>query len=207
MSQEITVIDIGIGNLASVMKAIKKAGGTPKLVNDAAGILSASKLIFPGVGAFGPASVALQKYGLVDAIRETVLDRGVPILGFCLGMQLFARRSYENGDYPGLHLLAGDVRQIDVAKCRVLPHMGWNNLETTEGMRLFEGLPDSPDFYFVHSYHMTNLPPEVQVSCCMYGDERITAAVQLGNIYGTQFHPEKSLANGIHVLRKFIGDA
>ncbi len=207
MNREVTVIDVGIGNLASVLKALKKAGGQPKLTNDAATILSATKLMFPGVGAFGAGSAALQSHGLVGPIREAVLDRKIPILGFCMGMQLFAQRGYENGDFPGLGLLPGEVRHLDITKCKVLPHMGWNNLESIEGMRLFEGLPPAPDFYFVHSYHMTKLTPDVQVSHCQYNEERVTAAVQLGNIYGTQFHPEKSLANGIYVLKKFIEDA
>jgi imidazole glycerol-phosphate synthase subunit HisH len=207
VNKEVTVIDVGIGNLASVLKALKKAGGQPKLTNDAATILSSTKLIFPGVGAFGAGSAALHSHELKESIREAVLDRKIPILGFCMGMQLFAECGYENGDFPGLGLLPGEVRQLDISKCKVLPHMGWNNLESIEGMRLFEGLPPAPDFYFVHGYHMTNLPKEVKVSHCMYGEERVTAAVQFGNIYGTQFHPEKSLANGIHVLKKFIEHA
>ncbi len=207
MSKDVTVIDIGIGNLASVLKAIKKAGGVATLTSDAATILSASKLIFPGVGAFGPGSAALEQYNLTNPIREAVLVKKIPILGFCMGMQLFAQRGYENGDFPGLGLLPTEVRQLDIAKCRVLPHMGWNNLESIDGMRLFEGLPPSPDFYFVHSYHMTNIAPGVQVSYCKYADECVAAAVQFENIYGTQFHPEKSLSNGIHVLKKFIQDA
>ncbi|MFJ3056124.1 imidazole glycerol phosphate synthase subunit HisH [Herbaspirillum sp. NPDC087042] len=207
MSHDITVIDVGIGNLASVLKALKKAGGVPKLTSNAADILSASKLIFPGVGAFGAGSAALQSHGLTDPIREAVLHKKIPILGFCMGMQLFADRGFENGDFPGLGLLPAQVSQLDISKCKVLPHMGWNNLESLDGMKLFQGLPLSPHFYFVHSFHMTGLPAEVQVSHCLYGDEKVTAAVQWENVYGTQFHPEKSLANGIHVLKKFIQDA
>ena len=207
MSKEVTVIDIGIGNLSSVLKALKKAGGVPKLTSDAAGVLAAPRLIFPGVGAFGAGATALEKFGLAESIREAVLVKKIPILGFCMGMQLFAQRGYENGDFPGLGLLPGEVCQLEIAKCRVLPHMGWNSLESIGGMSLFDGLPLSPHFYFVHSYHMTNLDSKVQVSYCQHGDERVTAAVQLENIYGTQFHPEKSLANGIHVLKKFIEHA
>lgn len=207
MSKEVTVIDIGISNLASVLKALKRAGGEPILTNDAARILSATKLIFPGVGAFGAGSAALQSYGLVDPIREAVLDLKIPILGLCMGMQLFAQRGYENGDFPGLALLSGDVRKLDIGMCKVLPHMGWNNLESIDGMGLFTGLPVAPDFYFVHSFHMTNLSSDVQVSHCLYGEEKVIAAVQSGNIYGTQFHPEKSSSNGIHVLKRFIEDA
>lgn len=207
MSKVVTVIDIGIGNLASVVKALKKAGAVPKLSNDPMAILSANKLILPGVGAFGSGSAALKQYGLIDPIREAVLDKKIPIMGFCMGMQLFAKRGFENGDFPGLGLLDTEVRQLDIIKCKVLPHMGWNNLESTEGMRLFEGLPPAPHFYFVHSFHMATLMPAVQASYCMHGDEKVIAAVQSGNIYGTQFHPEKSTSNGIHVLKKFVENA
>ena len=207
MNDEVTVIDIEIGNLASVLKAIRKAGGRPRVTADAGEILKATKLILPGVGAFGAGSAALKKYALIEPIREAVLVQNIPILGFCMGMQLFAETGFENGRFPGLGLLRCEVTMLDVQKCKVLPHMGWNNLESTEGMRLLQGLAPQPDFYFVHSYHMTRLQPEVRVSYANYGDERVTAAVELDNIYGTQFHPEKSLANGIHVLRKFIQDA
>jgi glutamine amidotransferase len=207
VSNEITVIDIGIGNLASVLKALKKAGGVPSLTNDPASIMAAAKLVFPGVGAFGAGAAALQRYGLIEPIREAVLKKKIPILGLCMGMQLFAQRGFENGDFPGLGLLVGEVRKLDVASCHTLPHMGWNNLDSMEGMSLFQGLPRSPDFYFVHSYHITKLALDAKVSYCMHGEERVAAAVELGNIYGTQFHPEKSLANGMHVLKKFIEDA
>lgn len=207
MSQDITVIDIGIGNLSSVMKALKKAGGNPILTSDRDTILQASKLVFPGVGAFGAGSVALQERHLVDPIREAVLANKTPILGFCMGMQLFAHRGFENGEFPGLSLLPTTIRQLDISACHVLPHMGWNNLEDTDHLSLFEALPHSPHFYFVHSYHMVDIPPEVQVSYCQYEKAKITAAIQAGNIYGTQFHPEKSLANGIHILRNFIQHA
>lgn len=207
MNKEITVIDIGIGNLASVLKALKKAGGTPKLTSDAASIQTAYKLILPGVGAFGAGAEALKKCGLTEPIREAVLFKGIPILGLCMGMQLLAEYGLENGHHQGLGLLSGEVGPLDIQKCRVLPHMGWNNLETTEGMRLFEGLPASPHFYFVHSYHMMLMDPKVQVSHCLYGEERVVAAFQIDNIYGTQFHPEKSLANGIQVLKNFVQHA
>lgn len=207
MNNDITVIDIGIGNLASVLKALKKAGGKPKLSRDPLEIASAGKLILPGVGAFGPGSLALSSLGLIEPIRDAVLGKHVPILGFCMGMQLFATRGYENGDFPGLDLITAEVRQLEIEQCGVLPHMGWNNLESTEGVRLFDGLEPSPHFYFVHSFHMTDIDPRVSVSHCRYGTQSVTAAFQFGNIYGTQFHPEKSLANGIHVLKNFIQHA
>ncbi len=207
MSKEVTVIDIGIGNISSVLKAIKKVGATAKLASNADAIRKASKLIFPGVGSFGAGSEALQTLGLMDPIRETVLNKKVPIFGFCMGMQLFAQRGFENGDFRGLGLIPAEVQKLDMSKCKVLPHMGWNNLESVENMHLFEGLSSSPDFYFVHSYHMVGMPEEVNVSHCIYGEEHVTAAIQLENIYGAQFHPEKSLANGIHVLKNFIQNA
>lgn len=204
MSRDVTVIDIGIGNVASVMKALQKAGGEPHLMKGIDSILEAEKLVFPGVGAFGAGAQALEKLELVEPIRHAVLERKVPILGLCMGMQLLAQRSYEQGVYPGLGLLPVEVRLLDIGKCNMLPHMGWNNLESTHNMRLFEGLPASPHFYFVHSYHMVDLPETIQASYCYYGDEKVAAAIQMAHIYGTQFHPEKSLSNGIHILKKFL---
>lgn len=207
MSHSLTVIDIGIGNVASVMKALQKAGGKPQLMQDIDSIVEAEKLVFPGVGAFGAGAQALDKLGLVAPIRHAVLEKKIPILGLCMGMQLFAQCSYEKGVYPGLGLLPVEVKPLDIAKCDMLPHMGWNNLESTNGMRMFDGLPASPHFYFVHSYHMVDLPETIQASYCYYGEEKVTAAIQMEHIYGTQFHPEKSLSNGIHILKKFIEDA
>lgn len=207
MSSQVTVIDIGIGNLASALKALVKAGAAPELTSDPAKVLAADKLILPGVGAFGAGMAALSGAGLVDPIREAVLGRRVPIIGFCMGMQLFATRGYEGGEFEGLGLVDGEVRMLDIAKCEVLPHMGWNNLEEVGQMRLFQGLPASPHFYFVHSYHFVGLGPQVAIAHCLYGEQLVTAAIECENIYGTQFHPEKSLANGIHILKKFIEDA
>ncbi len=204
MTKEVGVIDIGIGNLASVIRALKKIGANPVLINDPKSIKNSSKLILPGVGAFGAGSNALKKLELIDPIREAVLQNKIPILGFCMGMQLFATRGLENGDHPGIGLIESEVIKLDIKKCNLLPHMGWNNLESTKGMLLFEDLKSNPDFYFVHSYHMTNLNSDISISYCNYGELLITAAIQFENIYGTQFHPEKSLSNGMHVLKRFM---
>ena len=207
MSTPVTVIDIGIGNLSSVLKALKKAGATPTLTSDPEQILQASKLILPGVGAFGAGSEALQKLQLIQPIRTAVLEKHIPILGFCMGMQLFATTGYENGSHPGLDLIQSEVRMLDPHMCPVLPHMGWNNLESTAGNLLFSGLGPNPHFYFVHSFHMTQIATPATVNMCRYGDQLVVAAIAHQNIYGTQFHPEKSQSNGISVLKNFIDHA
>jgi glutamine amidotransferase len=207
VTQELTVIDIGIGNLSSVLRALKKAGAQAVPTRDPARIAQARKLILPGVGAFGAGATALQEFGLVQPIREAVLERQTPILGFCMGMQLLADVGYENGHHSGLGLLRAEVKPLDVTRCKVLPHIGWNNLDETAGIALLDGLPPRPDFYFVHSFHLTGMDAETQVSRCTYGQEQVTAVVQRGHICGTQFHPEKSLANGIRILKNFIDHA
>src|SRR5450830_1029927 len=177
MSVPVTVIDIGIGNLSSVLKALKKAGAVPRLTSDPEEIMQATKLVLPGVGAFGPGSEALQKLGLVAPIRSAVLEKRTPILGFCMGMQLFATTGYENGVHPGLDLIQAEVRMLDPSVCPVLPHMGWNNLESTAGNALFTGLGPNPHFYFVHSFHMTQIATPAAVNMCRYGDQLVVAAI------------------------------
>lgn len=207
MKNQVVVIDIGVGNLASVVKAVIKAGGSPKISNNAHEIEAASRLILPGVGAYGAGSRALSQLGLVEPIQNAVLEKKVPIMGFCMGMQLFSDHGDEGGVHKGLGLLSGCVQQLDVTKCDRLPHIGWNDVYDPENNSLYDGLGASPHFYFVHSFHMKGLNESVKVSHCSYGDEVITASVEFENIYGLQFHPEKSLMNGIVVIRNFINNA
>ncbi len=200
----ITVVDLGIANIGSVVKALKSLDVDAVVTSDPADIAKATKLILPGVGSFGAGMAAVRAKDLAAPIREAALERKIPLLGICLGMQLLADSGEETGAHEGLGIIEAKIKSLDPALCPAIPHMGWNNLESTAGNPVLAGLADSPDFFFVHSYHMVDLPPDVTVSHCVYGKQAIVAAVARGNVMGTQFHPEKSQGNGITVLKNFL---
>jgi len=197
----ITVVDIGIGNIGSVLKALQSLGAKTMLSKNPEHFNTASKILLPGVGAFGAGMEALRAHGLVQPLRAAALERKVPFLGICMGMQLLA----EKGEaHEGLGIVPGArVVELDRAKCKIVPHMGWNNLENSSGNPLLQGLAEKPDFYFVHSFHLVGAPADFQVSYCDYGGP-VAATVARGNIFGAQFHPEKSQANGLKFLKNFL---
>lgn len=184
----IALIDINIGNLNSVEKALKYLNVEYKVVSDAASLATCSKIIFPGVGNFSAASNKLKKSHLTAALKREVQENNKPFLGICLGMQLLAIKSSEGGVSPGLGLLDAEVERIPSADGYPVPHIGWNSFGHY-GLGLFEGIDANTDFYFVHSYRMVVNDPEVKYFCTDYGGE-IVAFVQQGNIFGAQFHPE-----------------
>jgi glutamine amidotransferase len=204
----LVIVDYGAGNVASIRNMVRKAGFDSQISSDPAKILSASKLILPGVGHFDHGMQNLRERGLVEALNTRVLEQRVPILGICLGIQLFARRSDE-GAAPGLGWLAADVVRFDVAqlgeRLRV-PHMGWSDVEIVRPHPIFEGLPRPSRFYFVHSYHL-QCDTEELVTTRAYHGYSFTASVAQANILGVQFHPEKSHTFGLQVLRNFAGFA
>ena len=202
----IGIIDYGMGNLHSVISAVEMAGGDAELVDDPDLLGDYDKLILPGVGAFRDCIDFLNKTGMKSALDQQVVSNQIPILGICLGMQVMARKSYEFGEYSGLGWIPADVVKIsehfDVPR---MVHMGWNNLSYKESF-LFEGLPENPDVYFVHSYYMKCDDESMIIASCEYGKaECITAAVCYKNICCTQFHPEKSQSYGLRILENFIG--
>jgi glutamine amidotransferase len=200
----ITVLDIGVSNISSVLKALKRENVDVHLTQKPEDINKAVKLIIPGVGAFGAGMTAIRQLKLYDSIRSAALERRIPLLGICLGMQLLAGTGRENGTHEGLGIIPqAEVVELNPEMCPAIPHMGWNNLESNEGNPLLAGLTAKPDFYFVHSYHMVNIPSSAVVNRCTYGGP-IAAAIAYGNILGTQFHPEKSQFNGLKVLRNFV---
>lgn len=203
----ITVVDLGIANIGSVAKALGSLKADVELTSDPDRVRQATKLILPGVGAFGAAMAAVNAAGLREPIREAALSRRIPVLGICLGMQLFAESSDESGGQQGLGILSARIKSLDPTLCPTIPHIGWNNLEETGGNPLLKGLKPAPDFFFVHSFHMVDVPDDVSVSHCIYGKEAIVAAIARGNVMGTQFHPEKSQSNGIAVLSNFVACA
>ena len=198
----IAIIDYDAGNLRSVEKALQALGEETVITRDRDEILSADRVILPGVGAFGDAMEKLHQYGLVEIIRQ-VVQNGTPFLGICLGLQLLFEESEESQGVPGLGILKGKIRRIPNTPGLKIPHMGWNSLILRPGTRLFSGLGEDPYVYFVHSYYLEAADPEIVAASADYGVE-IHAAVESGNVFACQFHPEKSSDTGLQILKNFI---
>lgn len=198
----IAIIDYDAGNLRSVENALLFLGETPVITRDRNNLLKADKIILPGVGSFGDAMGRLQQYGLADIIRESA-KKGTPFLGICLGLQLLFNSSQESPGVAGLGLLQGQILKIPDSKGLKIPHMGWNSLEVAPGSALFKGIATGAYVYFVHSYYLQAENEEIVVASAEYG-VHIHAAVERGNIFGCQFHPEKSGQEGLAILKNFI---
>lgn len=197
----IAIIDYGVGNLRSVEKALQYIGLEAEITSDPERVRSASAVILPGVGAYSVGMDNLRKYGMVDAVKETVADNK-PFLGICLGMQLLFEYSREGGErVEGLGLLPGAIKLLPNGDGLKVPHMGWNSLKTYDDL-LFKGLPDNPYVYFVHSYYLDVGDKAVIAAKCDYGIT-FTAAVRRGNVCATQFHPEKSGEVGLKILKNW----
>lgn len=199
----IAIIDYDAGNIRSVEKALQFLGGQTVTSRERETLLRADGVVLPGVGAFGDAMRKLHAYGLTDVIRE-IVGQGTPFLGICLGLQLLFERSEESEGVPGLGLLRGEILRIPDGEGRKVPHIGWNSLRfPSGGGRLFAGLGQEPYMYFVHSYYLHAQEPQLVTATTEYGVE-IHAAVEKGNLFACQFHPEKSSAAGLAVLRNFM---
>lgn len=197
----ITIVDYDAGNLKSVEKALLYIGEKPVVTSDSDDILASDRIILPGVGAFGDAMKKLSDKGLVDTLKKAV-EKGIPLLGICLGMQLLFDESDESKGVGGLSILPGKIIHIPADGVHKIPHMGWNSLEFSKETRLFKGIKEDSYVYFVHSYYLE----AANVSDVAATTEYIThihAAVEKGNIYGCQFHPEKSGEVGLNILRNF----
>ena len=201
----ITVIDYGIGNIGSVITALKYLGAEVELVSDPEKISRSSILILPGVGPFRKGMEALISGGIDKAILNAVTYNEARILGICLGMQLMGAYGTENGETEGLGLIDNQVSQFtrEEINGKKIPHVGFNSVHFSERKGLFKELPESSDFYFTHSYRMHVDDINGIYATCTYGVEFL-AAFEVGNICGTQFHPEKSQTNGLLLLRNFI---
>lgn len=198
----IVIVDYKVGNLGSIRNMFRKIGANAEISSDPQRIAVAEKLVLPGVGAFDAGMENLNRSGLVPQLNERVLERGVPTLGICLGMQLMARTSSE-GAQPGLGWLDAEVRRFEPANPALkVPHMGWNRVHAVRASALIAELPPEPRFYFVHSYYMACSNPGDVLLTCSY-DLDFHAAVQYRNIYGVQFHPEKSHTFGMALLANF----
>lgn len=205
----IAVIDYGVGNLYSVEKALKFVGGEVKVTSSAADLKNADKLVLPGVGAFGDCMKNLAATGLIPTIFEQVLIHK-PLLGICVGLQILFESSEESPNVKGLGIFKGEIKKIRAGNLKI-PHMGWNSIEIGRknnlikfgASKIFAGLEGKNYFYFVHSYHAAPSNADIVTATTDYG-EKVTAAVELGNIFATQFHPEKSGDVGLKVLKNFV---
>ena len=197
----IAIIDYDAGNMKSVEKALQAMGEENIVTSDPDTILSADRVILPGVGAFGAAMASIRERGLEEVIRK-VCAQGTPFLGICLGLQLMFEESEEDPGVRGLGLLPGKIRRIPDAPGLKIPHMGWNSLQVTPGSRLMAGLEEEPFVYFVHSYYLHADDPSDVAAKTFYSCE-IHAAVEHENIFACQFHPEKSSETGLHILKNF----
>jgi|SRR5450631_3131799 glutamine amidotransferase len=209
---EVAVMDYGVGNLLSVRQALEHCGATVTVTADHDTLLASPRVILPGVGAFSNGMGELRRRGL-DRVAKEVASRGTPLLGICLGMQLMLDESEEFGISAGLGLIPGVVVPVpavtDLGLPQKIPHIGWNSLVLSEGRRNWEDtllceVKPSEAMYFVHSYMARPLDGRHRIADCLYGGIRISAVVGCGNVFGCQFHPEKSGLVGLKVLRAFL---
>lgn len=196
----VAIIDYGMGNRASVQNALAFLGVESVVTDDPSVIAAASHLILPGVGAFGDGMKAIRERGL-DRVMADEIGRGKPLLGICLGMQLLASKGEEGGSYDGLGFIPGTVKRLSVGSLR-LPHVGWNDVVSKSGEELFRET-ERNIFYFVHSFALVADHSQDVIATCEYGSP-FTAAVRRGNVMGVQFHPEKSQASGLQLLKNFL---
>ena len=200
----VAVLDYGIGNLRSAQKALQHCGADARLTDDAALVADADAVVLPGVGAFGACMQALRASGLEGVVHDAVASRR-PFLGICVGMQMLFTDSEEDPDDPGLGVIEGSIRWITDALPR--PQMQWNQLTLQQPADpLFDALGEHPWVYFVHSLHGVPADPAVVAATCEYGGT-VNAAFRHGNVFATQFHPEKSGADGLALLRNFVAIA
>ena len=194
----IAIIDYGMGNLRSVQKAFEYLGNHAVITDDVSVIQKADKVVLPGVGAYCDAMKTITQKG-IDKVLYDIVEQKKPLLGICLGMQMFFDKSYEYGEHKGLGILQGEIKLLpNTVK---IPHMGWNSLYIQKRSPLFEGLPEQPYVYFVHSYHLeTNADI---VSATTYYCKQIQVAAQKENVFALQFHPEKSGDIGLKILENF----
>lgn len=200
----VAVVDYGMGNTDSVLRAVEECGGHPVLTRVKKDFEEASHIILPGVGAFKKGMEQINLLDIRPILEEQVFKQKIPFLGICLGMHLLATRGFENGETEGLGWIGGDVIKFEKTRNNErIPHIGWNEINIIAKTPLFSGIDSGSDFYFVHSYHLACKDPSNVIAVTPYCGE-FASAVNKDNIYGVQFHPEKSQATGFSVLRNFL---
>ncbi len=201
---KVAVIDYGMGNLDSVVRAVEECGGEPILVSHSADLEQVTHIILPGVGTFAAAMHNIRSRAFDRALDEQVLGKGIPFLGICLGMQLLATTGWEGGETPGLGWIPGEVRRLHSnGNNERIPHVGWNEVEISEPCALFRNIPYGKDFYFVHSYTFHCQNPENVLATTAYCGT-FASVVGEGQIFGVQFHPEKSQRFGLQMIKNFL---
>lgn len=200
----ITVVDYDMGNLFSIKGALEYLGADCEVEKDPGKIAKAGKIILPGVGSFCKAMEIIERRGINRALEDAALVRKIPLLGICLGMQLLATEGEEGGPCAGLNFINAAIRKLEpsVPDCKI-PHVGFNTVRFLSGKRMFEGITSGADFYFIHSYRMVCMEDSAVAATTEYGLEFVSA-VEKDNIWGCQFHPEKSQKNGLRLLRNFV---
>lgn len=199
----IAVIDYDMGNLHSACKGLEKAGATTRVTDSARELERADAIVLPGVGAFDPAVQHIRSRHLEQPIKDAIAS-GKPFLGICLGLQILLDAS-EEGVEPGLGIIPGMVRRFRPEPGITIPHMGWNQLEFTQPQSpLWQQLPSQPWVYFVHSYYVDPIDPQVRAATITHGTQTITAAIARDNLMAVQFHPEKSSTAGLQILSNFV---
>lgn len=201
---KIAVVNYGMGNLGSVRRAFEDIGAEVCVVNHPAAIYDTNRIVLPGVGAFSEGMECLINAGWASALYEAVIRQGKPLLGICLGMQMLATIGYEGGETNGLGFIPGKVQRLNTIGCKLrIPHVGWNEVSCRKVDALFAGVPDLSDFYFVHSYAFVPESQEHLIATTSY-DCDVAAAIRHGNVFGCQFHPEKSSKAGRQLLKNFM---
>jgi glutamine amidotransferase len=201
----IIVVDYGMGNILSVSKALEYVSSEEVVVSSSADdLLNASRIVLPGVGSFGDAMKNLQEFGLVEPLKRAVLVDKKPFLGICLGMQILADEGFEHGRNRGLGFVPGIVKRFTFDDKELkIPHVGWNDITFKQKSSLLDGVKINSCFYFVHSFHMVCEDESYILATCNYGYDFV-AAIKKGNIFATQFHPEKSQQMGLKILKNFV---
>ena len=201
---KIGIINYGVGNLASVRRAFEDLGANVAIASHPNSLYEVDRIVLPGVGAFGEGMSRLKEGGWQDILREVVVVHHKPLLGICLGMQLLATTGFEGGKIQGLDLVPGEVKKLDELGCNLrIPHVGWNEVEYCLQDPLFKLIPNLSDFYFVHSYAYVTASESYLTSAVPYG-VKVAASIRNGNVFGCQFHPEKSSKAGRQLLKNFI---
>lgn len=197
----IAIIDYGMGNLRSVHKAFEAVGHQAVVTRDVATIKDASHVVLPGVGAFGDCMANLERYGLIDSVRATI-QSGKPFLGICLGLQLLFTESEEFGTHKGLDIIPGKVRRFAHDPLLKVPHMGWNQVDVWRNCPVFAGIPTGSNWYFVHSYFVDPVDQQIAATTTTYGIPFVSS-IWKDNVVACQFHPEKSQAVGLQLIKNF----